>query len=106
MMPRWVQLTLWALAAVVVWQLVRGGLVDQERQVRTRLKEAAEQAFPTEAAAARERYGLMRLHEAQEGRAEIVLIHGLDDIGLTLEHVDEIGAYEQRRQAEAPWLFA
>lgn len=81
MMPRWVQLTLWALAAVVVWQLVRGGLVDQERQVRTRLKEAAEQAFPTEAAAARERYGLMRLHEAQEGRAEIVLIHGLDDPG-------------------------
>jgi 3-isopropylmalate/(R)-2-methylmalate dehydratase small subunit len=34
------------------------------------------------------------------------LIHGLDDIGLTLEHVDEIAAYEQRRRREAPWLFA
>lgn len=33
------------------------------------------------------------------------LIHGLDDIGLTLEHVDSIKAYEQRRAAEAPWLF-
>jgi 3-isopropylmalate/(R)-2-methylmalate dehydratase small subunit len=33
------------------------------------------------------------------------LIHGLDDIGLTLEHVDEISAYEQRRRNEAPWLF-
>ena len=34
------------------------------------------------------------------------LIYGLDDIGLTLEQVDAIGAYEQRRQGEAPWLFA
>jgi 3-isopropylmalate/(R)-2-methylmalate dehydratase small subunit len=33
------------------------------------------------------------------------LIKGLDDIGLTLEHTDEIRAYEQRRQQEAPWLF-
>ncbi|MGD8206519.1 MAG: 3-isopropylmalate dehydratase small subunit [Thiohalocapsa sp.] len=34
------------------------------------------------------------------------LIHGLDDIALTLEHADEIAAYESRRRAEAPWLFA
>jgi 3-isopropylmalate/(R)-2-methylmalate dehydratase small subunit len=34
------------------------------------------------------------------------LIHGLDDIGLTLQHADEIAAYEERRRAEAPWLFA
>ncbi len=33
------------------------------------------------------------------------LIHGLDDIGLTLEHVDDIRAYEGRRRKEAPWLF-
>jgi 3-isopropylmalate/(R)-2-methylmalate dehydratase small subunit len=33
------------------------------------------------------------------------LINGLDDIGLTLERVDEIRAYEERRRAEAPWLF-
>lgn len=33
------------------------------------------------------------------------LIRGLDDIGLTLEQTDEIKAYEQRRQQEAPWLF-
>lgn len=33
------------------------------------------------------------------------LINGLDDIGLTLQHVDEIKAYEKRRGAEAPWLF-
>src|SRR3989337_178556 len=33
------------------------------------------------------------------------LLNGLDDIGLTLEHVDEIRAYEARRRKEAPWLF-
>ena len=34
------------------------------------------------------------------------LLEGLDDIGLTLQHVDEIRAYEERRRQEAPWLFA
>jgi 3-isopropylmalate/(R)-2-methylmalate dehydratase small subunit len=33
------------------------------------------------------------------------LIKGLDDIGLTLEHTDDIKAYELRRQQETPWLF-
>jgi 3-isopropylmalate/(R)-2-methylmalate dehydratase small subunit len=33
------------------------------------------------------------------------LIEGLDDIGLTLQHVDAIRAYEGRRRATAPWLF-
>jgi 3-isopropylmalate/(R)-2-methylmalate dehydratase small subunit len=33
------------------------------------------------------------------------LLEGLDDIGLTLQHVDEIKAYEEQRKAEAPWLF-
>ena len=33
------------------------------------------------------------------------LLNGLDDIGLTLQHADEIRAYEDRRQQEAPWLF-
>jgi len=33
------------------------------------------------------------------------LLNGLDDIALTMQHVDEIKAYEQRRRAEAPWLF-
>lgn len=33
------------------------------------------------------------------------LVNGLDEIGLTLEHADDIAAYEARRRAEAPWLF-
>jgi len=34
------------------------------------------------------------------------LLNGLDDIGLTLRHVDKIKAYEDRRKVEAPWLFS
>ena len=33
------------------------------------------------------------------------LLNGLDDIGLTLQHVDEIRAYEARRRGVTPWLF-
>ena len=32
------------------------------------------------------------------------LVNGLDDIGLTLEHADEIRAFEAKRLAEQPWL--
>ena len=30
---------------------------------------------------------------------------GLDDIDLTMQHVEEIKNYEQRRKVDAPWLF-
>ena len=33
------------------------------------------------------------------------LLKGLDDIGLTLQYVDDIRTYEARRRKEAPWLF-
>lgn len=32
------------------------------------------------------------------------LLEGLDDIGLTLKHADEIAAFEKRMAAAAPWL--
>ena len=32
------------------------------------------------------------------------LLNGLDDIGLTMEKADEIGAFEQKAGAERPWL--
>jgi len=34
------------------------------------------------------------------------LQHGLDEIGQTLQHVEAIAAYEERRRQQAPWLFA
>ncbi len=33
------------------------------------------------------------------------LLEGLDDIGLTLAHADDIRAYEEKRKQTAPWLF-
>lgn len=33
------------------------------------------------------------------------LLHGLDDIALTLQHADRIRAYEAQRRTEAPWLI-
>ena len=34
------------------------------------------------------------------------IMNGLDDIGLTLEHADEIRAFEQKHKQAQPWLFA
>jgi 3-isopropylmalate/(R)-2-methylmalate dehydratase small subunit len=34
------------------------------------------------------------------------LLQGLDNIGWTLSHHDEIAAYEERRRQEAPWIFS
>ena len=33
------------------------------------------------------------------------LVNGLDDIGMTLEHIADIKSYEEKRQQQAPWLF-
>jgi 3-isopropylmalate/(R)-2-methylmalate dehydratase small subunit len=33
------------------------------------------------------------------------IMNGLDDIGLTLEHADEIKAFEQKHKQAQPWLF-
>ena len=33
------------------------------------------------------------------------MLNGLDDIALTLQHADEIKAYEEKRKQTAPWLF-
>lgn len=34
------------------------------------------------------------------------LLHGLDDIGLTLQDADAIAAFEARHRAAQPWVFA
>jgi 3-isopropylmalate/(R)-2-methylmalate dehydratase small subunit len=38
------------------------------------------------------------------GADRMRLLEGLDDIGLTLKHADEIGAWERRIAAAQPWL--
>ncbi len=34
------------------------------------------------------------------------LLNGLDEIGLTFQHLHQIRDYEKRRRRQAPWLFA
>jgi 3-isopropylmalate/(R)-2-methylmalate dehydratase small subunit len=34
------------------------------------------------------------------------LLNGLDEIGLTLKHADEIKAFEEKHRAAQPWLFS
>ncbi|TDJ63956.1 MAG: 3-isopropylmalate dehydratase small subunit [Proteobacteria bacterium] len=41
-----------------------------------------------------------------DGFRKRCLLDGLDDIGLTLQHRQDIEAYEQRRRSEALWLFS
>ncbi|MFT5719557.1 MAG: 3-isopropylmalate/(R)-2-methylmalate dehydratase small subunit, partial [Oleiphilaceae bacterium] len=33
------------------------------------------------------------------------LLNGLDEIGVTLEDIDAIKVYEEKRRQQAPWLF-
>ena len=33
------------------------------------------------------------------------LLNGLDDIGLTLQHADDIKAFEKKAKADRPWVF-
>jgi 3-isopropylmalate/(R)-2-methylmalate dehydratase small subunit len=46
-----------------------------------------------------------RFHFEVDAFRKHCLINGLDDIGLTLQHADEIRAYETRRKQQTPWLF-
>jgi 3-isopropylmalate/(R)-2-methylmalate dehydratase small subunit len=34
------------------------------------------------------------------------LLNGLDEIGITLKHSDEIKAYEEKRKRSEPWIFS
>lgn len=40
-----------------------------------------------------------------DGFRRYCLLHGLDDIGITLEDADEIHAFEAKRREQAPWIF-
>ena len=58
-----------------------------------------------------ERQAVSTTDDAKSFRFEIdpfrkhCLLNGLDEIGLTLRHADEIRAFEARRKAQYPWYF-
>jgi 3-isopropylmalate/(R)-2-methylmalate dehydratase small subunit len=41
-----------------------------------------------------------------EASRKHILLNGLDDIGLTLQHADAIKAFEEKARKQSPWLFA
>ena len=41
-----------------------------------------------------------------DGFRKHCLLNGLDDIGLTLTHIDEIKTFEAKRRLDQPWLFS
>jgi 3-isopropylmalate/(R)-2-methylmalate dehydratase small subunit len=48
--------------------------------------------------------GSMRFRFDVEPFRKHCLLNGLDEIGLTLQHADEIGEFEEKRLSEFPWL--
>jgi len=48
--------------------------------------------------------GTVHQFEVDEFR-KYCLLNGFDDIGLTLQHQEDIRQYEQRRRQLEPWLF-
>ncbi|MGH2493610.1 MAG: 3-isopropylmalate dehydratase small subunit [Ktedonobacteraceae bacterium] len=46
------------------------------------------------------------IHFDIDGFRKNALLQGLDNIGWTLSHSDEIAAYEEKRKQEAPWIFS
>lgn len=46
------------------------------------------------------------LHFEIDNFRKNALLQGMDNIGWTLSHDDEIAVYEARRKQEAPWIFA
>ena len=49
--------------------------------------------------------GAMSFHFDVEPFRKHCLLHGLDDIGLTLQHADAIREFEAKRLADQPWLL-
>lgn len=80
-----------------------GEMVDQLFD-RVRANPGLELTVDLEAKTITDDDGLHLTFDIDDFRRER-LLRGLDRIGLTLEHVDRIADYEQRRRREAPWIW-
>ena len=49
--------------------------------------------------------GAQSMHFDIDATRKNNLLKGLDEIGLTLQHADEIRAYEEKRRKSEPWIF-
>src|SRR5689334_15537623 len=66
----------------------------------------AQTVTPAKAGAQPERGSSKPMHFDVEATRKENLVNGLDEIGLTLRHKDEIKAYEEKRKRSEPWIFS
>jgi 3-isopropylmalate/(R)-2-methylmalate dehydratase small subunit len=52
------------------------------------------------------RAGAQAMHFDIDATRRNNLLNGLDEIGITLTHADEIKAYEEKRKQSEPWIFS
>ena len=71
-----------------LWYLLTDFYPEEEKELRTQLRESVKESFPEESAAFSRTFGLRRFEpdghprrEADSGRGSVVLVHGLDDPG-------------------------
>jgi pimeloyl-ACP methyl ester carboxylesterase len=91
-----------------LWYLVTDAYREEEKELRTQLREAVKERFPDESAAFSRSFGLFRFEPdraaSNEGPAErgtVVLVHGLDDPGKVWRSL----APELRDGGLEVWLF-
>jgi pimeloyl-ACP methyl ester carboxylesterase len=85
---RWPWIVGAALLFIVLWHVLTDRYRDQEKALRTYLRETVEEAFPDQKAKFSETFGLARFGPGRKESAgskplgkTVVLIHGLDDPG-------------------------
>ena len=83
----WIILIVLSITLVLVIQVVRHSIREEERQVRIQIREAVKNKFPEAVKRVKSTYGLrpFELPELSEKRdaqtTEIILVHGLDEPG-------------------------
>ena len=63
------------------WQITRSFWTEEEKHLRTEIRNSFEQQFSDEIKQSKKRFGLEPFNQHRDGARHIVLIHGLDDPG-------------------------
>lgn len=69
------------IALVTGWQVTRSFWTEEEKQLRTQIRNGFEQQFSDEIKESKQRFGLEAFNAQRADARHVVLIHGLDDPG-------------------------
>ena len=83
---RWVVAICLAVFLIGMWQLFSGHYGEEEKEIRSQIRETVKKTFPEQTAKMSATFGLSSVEgdgfEPRPNRHTVVLIHGLDDPGL------------------------